>query len=31
MDEPQNIDIGDGETAMTLSDHYAVQCSIAPP
>jgi endonuclease/exonuclease/phosphatase family metal-dependent hydrolase len=25
------IDIGDGETARTLSDHFAVQCSLAPP
>jgi endonuclease/exonuclease/phosphatase family metal-dependent hydrolase len=25
------IDIGGGDTARTLSDHYAVQCSLAPP
>lgn len=24
------IDLGNGETARTLSDHYAVQCSITP-
>jgi endonuclease/exonuclease/phosphatase family metal-dependent hydrolase len=31
MDDPVSIDIGGGDTAMTLSDHYAVQCSLGPP
>jgi len=29
--EDLTIDLGNGETARTLSDHFAVQCSIAPP
>jgi endonuclease/exonuclease/phosphatase family metal-dependent hydrolase len=31
MDQDVNIDLGDGEFAATLSDHYGVACSIAPP
>lgn len=31
MDQGVNIDIGNGEFALTLSDHYGVQCSLTPP
>jgi endonuclease/exonuclease/phosphatase family metal-dependent hydrolase len=31
MEQDPDVDIGNGERAHTLSDHYAVECTIAPP